>query len=463
LVDNPATSREGLRKGDEQAAAEVYRRYADRLLKLARSRLSARLSRRIDAEDVVQSAYRSFFLGMQTGEYCVAESDDLWPLLAAIVLNKLRRQAKRHRAARRAIDRETEIRDDDHGVVAERQPSVVDLVVAAEEIAWLLQQLEPKQRAMVERRLRGETIDEIAETMAVSERTVRRWLKVAAEMMADRERQMGTRAAAAVAAPLITTETLTQKGLQVVSPKAYVLKKLLAVGGSGKVYAAQERLNGKPVCVKVLRKHLRGNEKLTASFMNEVALTAKLSHAHIVPLLGIGILADGGLFLVMKQIDGVNLTERMHRGSVLRSELSRVILQIAAALAHSHSQNILHGDLKPENVIVDQDGNAWLTDFGFARYVGEEFCSSSRRGISGTLKYLPPEVIEGNATNWGTWTDVYGLGIILHELLKHAPPDNLLASEWSAIHKLVAMCMRDEPLQRPSLATVIAEVSQILQ
>ena len=94
------------RDGDQEAAEELFRRYADRLCALARSRLSARLARHVDPEDVVQSAYRSFFTGARAGRYALHRSGDLWRLLASITLHKLQRQVERHTAGKRTVTQE---------------------------------------------------------------------------------------------------------------------------------------------------------------------------------------------------------------------------------------------------------------------------------------------------------------------------------------------------------------------
>src|SRR5262245_34099594 len=94
------------RAGDQQAAAELFRRYADRLIALARSRLSRKLAQRVDPEDVVQSAYRSFFADTRAGRYALERGGDLWQLLVAITLHKLQLQVKKNNRQKRAVERE---------------------------------------------------------------------------------------------------------------------------------------------------------------------------------------------------------------------------------------------------------------------------------------------------------------------------------------------------------------------
>src|SRR5438270_9703245 len=100
-----------LTTGDEQAAAEIFERYVERLTRLARSRLAARLAVRVDPEDIVMSAYRSFFVAARQGRFALAQGGDLWRLLVELTLHKLYRSAARHGAQRRSVDREQSLVD----------------------------------------------------------------------------------------------------------------------------------------------------------------------------------------------------------------------------------------------------------------------------------------------------------------------------------------------------------------
>jgi RNA polymerase sigma factor (sigma-70 family) len=172
-----------LRQKESAAEEEVYGRYVDRLIALARQRLSRKLSRRIDPEDVVQSAYRSFFIRLREGQYTIERSGDLWRLLAQITLHKLYGQAEHHRAAKRSTLREESSPTNDAGnkppEPLARDPSVQDVLAATEELERLMSQLTPAQRRTVELRMQDHTIEEIATTLHRSERTIRRWLDIA--------------------------------------------------------------------------------------------------------------------------------------------------------------------------------------------------------------------------------------------------------------------------------------------
>lgn len=174
------------RQGDEQAANELFHRYASRLLALADSRLSGKLERRGNAEDVVQSAYRSFFAAARDGRYVLERSGDLWRLLVAITLHKVRKHAEYHTAAKRSINRERETDADAQWFglpleVLAQEPSPAEAAALTDEIQHVLQRLEPQQQRVLELRLQGYSVEEIATQCACSSRTVKRALAIIRE------------------------------------------------------------------------------------------------------------------------------------------------------------------------------------------------------------------------------------------------------------------------------------------
>jgi len=182
------------RQGDHRAAEQLFEGYAARLVGLARSRLSEKLARRLDAEDVVQSAFRSFFDGVHQGQYAVSHPGDLWRLLVSITLHKLYRLARRHAAGKRALDREEPFAaaPDQWPVPIQHlagEPSPAEAVALADAVEQLLAGLSPVQRTVVEMRLQGHTQDEIAGGIRRSQRTVRRWLEEIKEHLEKRARE----------------------------------------------------------------------------------------------------------------------------------------------------------------------------------------------------------------------------------------------------------------------------------
>jgi RNA polymerase sigma factor (sigma-70 family) len=179
---------ERFREGDDLAAEALFSRYFERLTSLARSRLSVRLASRTDPEDIVMSVYRSFFVGARMGRFTLSRGGDLWRLLASITKHKLLRQARHHGAERRSVDVETQLAPDDDGRFAGRplDPGPEDAVALADELEWVLAQFDPFVRRVLELRLQGAQLAEIARDTARSERTVRRVLGQVRELLAGR-------------------------------------------------------------------------------------------------------------------------------------------------------------------------------------------------------------------------------------------------------------------------------------
>lgn len=173
------------RSGDQSAAEEMFRRYVSRLTVFARARLSPRVTRRVDPEDIALSAYRSFFVRARNGRFSLQRSGDLWRLLVAIALNKVRHQVARHQAEKRSIDRDKDSAQID-GELSHR-PRPEHAIAAAEELEHIMAELPPAKRRVLELRLLDHSLSEIADDLGRSERTVRRML---GELQGFLERRM---------------------------------------------------------------------------------------------------------------------------------------------------------------------------------------------------------------------------------------------------------------------------------
>lgn len=176
------------RQGDALAADELFARYVERLTRLARARLSPALATQTDPEDIVMSAYRSFFIGARAGRFTLARSGDLWRLLATITLRKLYRQARRHRAAGRSTAVEAPLSESE---LFGREPAPEEVVGVSDELESLLSQLAPLARRVVELRLQEESLARIAELTGRSERTIRRTLAEIRASLAKRMERAG--------------------------------------------------------------------------------------------------------------------------------------------------------------------------------------------------------------------------------------------------------------------------------
>lgn len=168
-----------LNMGDSAAADAVFERYVERLTRLARARLSPRLAARTDPEDVVLSAWRSFFVGARTGNFSLHRSGDLWRLLVSITMHKLYRQVRRHSAKRRAVGKEDalDVTPESSLPVDRREPTPEEVVSLSDELEYIMSQLDSFGRRVLELRLQGEQLAAIATDTGRAERTVRRTLE----------------------------------------------------------------------------------------------------------------------------------------------------------------------------------------------------------------------------------------------------------------------------------------------
>jgi RNA polymerase sigma-70 factor, ECF subfamily len=164
------------RQGDEQAAAELFHRYRDRLVALARCRLPVPLTRRVDAEDVVQSVYRVFFVNARDGRYDFQRGGDLWHLLVVLTLHKLNDQAKQNARQKRAVGREQSLDGTAGAATPEavfgHEPSPLELAALADELQQLMGRLDSVERQVLELRLQGHNLETIAVRVGRSLRTV---------------------------------------------------------------------------------------------------------------------------------------------------------------------------------------------------------------------------------------------------------------------------------------------------
>jgi RNA polymerase sigma-70 factor (ECF subfamily) len=165
------------RRGDQDAARQIVERYVDRLLHLARGRISQRLASRVDPEDIVQSVFRTFFMRVKDGKFVFADQDDLCKLLVRITLHKTLRQVAFHKAAKRDPSQETD-QGDHHReqllALLDSEPTPETTVTFLDQLEHFLAQLLPQERQILEMRMQGYSNDEIAKKLGVYDRKIRR-------------------------------------------------------------------------------------------------------------------------------------------------------------------------------------------------------------------------------------------------------------------------------------------------
>jgi eukaryotic-like serine/threonine-protein kinase len=435
---------EQYRAGESEAATAIFERYVDRLVALARKRLSGKLSRRVDPEDVAQSAFRSFFLHAREGEYELRHTGDLWRLLAQIAIHKLHRQVDRHHAKRRAIGRDA----GSEGVAAAQvlEPGPAEVVALVEQLHRILADLGDEPRNVLMATLRGEDVEQIATAMKKSPRSVRRYLAESRERI---ERELSGESQQRNES-IVRSIPVIDDALFVRS-EDYSLEQMLGAGGMGKVYRGLERPTGRTVAVKALRKLRQGDPRAVDQFVQEAKILATLRHPNIVKLHGIGTFPGGGLFIVMDYVAGGNLEEQLRKKRFGEREALTMIRLVGEAIAHANDRGIVHADLKPANVLLDPDGRTIVSDFGFARIVvaDKPFRKSL---VGGTAGYMAPEVHRlGEEPTVAA--DIYALGAMLWAVVTgRRPTGEEVNADFSdvppSIARICRRCLVEQPVER---------------
>jgi eukaryotic-like serine/threonine-protein kinase len=195
----------------------------------------------------------------------------------------------------------------------------------------------------------------------------------------------------------------------------YELVELVGTGGMSSVYKAHDTLLERNVALKILHEHYSDDDEFVERFKREARTVAQLSHPNIVTVIDRGE-AGGRQFIVFEYIDGDNLKELLVRSGRLPVEQAlELALEIARGLAFAHAHGLVHRDVKPQNVLLNGDGRAKVTDFGIARSLDVEHGVTQTGTILGTSNYIAPEQASGQPVD--TQTDVYSLGVVLYELL----------------------------------------------
>jgi serine/threonine protein kinase/predicted ATPase len=207
---------------------------------------------------------------------------------------------------------------------------------------------------------------------------------------------------------------------------SYEIIEEVGKGGMATVYRAYQPNVDRFVALKVIQKSITNDTNAMERFQREARLVARLEHPHILPVYDFDGASDPP-YIVMRYLEGGSLKELMKRGPLPLDEIAYLLQQIGAAMDYAHRQGIVHRDLKPSNIMIDRDGNAFVTDFGIARIAAANAEAEHERGITqtgsviGTPDYMAPEQGMGRGDIDGR-ADIYSLGVMLFQLITQKLP-----------------------------------------
>lgn len=194
----------------------------------------------------------------------------------------------------------------------------------------------------------------------------------------------------------------------------YEILDVIGHGGMATVYRAQQVSMNRVVAIKVLPRQYLNDDTYMQRFQREVEIAAKLEHRNIVPVHDYG-QYEGQPYIIMRYMNGGSVDDLLRKGPLEVERILDIVEQIAPALDYAHSKNVLHRDLKPSNILLDDDGGAYLTDFGIARILSEQHGATiTTQGVVGTPSYMSPEQAQGHALD--NRSDIYSLGVTIFEM-----------------------------------------------
>ncbi|MCI0713706.1 MAG: serine/threonine protein kinase, partial [Chloroflexi bacterium] len=260
------------------------------------------------------------------------------------------------------------------------------------------------------------------------------------------------------------------------SNKGYELKGKLGSGGMGTVYQAYQIAMKREVAIKILPEELADNPNYFVRFNREAETLTQLEHPHIVPVYDYGTVGRTS-YIVMRMLTGGTLNQRLLTGKpMLLADTRQIIQQVTSALDYAHRKGIVHRDIKASNVMLDEQGNAYLTDFGIAKLLDSTTGFTATGMMLGTPAYMAPEQWKGSDSS--AQTDIYALGVLLYAMLtgqmpfeaptpyalmdKHLnaspkPPTDYQPTLPNGINRVIEKALAKDPQQRYSSAGALSD------
>ena len=235
----------------------------------------------------------------------------------------------------------------------------------------------------------------------------------------------------------------------------YEILQLIGVGGMANVYKARDVIDGRLVAVKILREEYASNEEFVRRFKNESKAIAALNHPNIVKVYDVSF-SEKMQSIVMEYIDGITLKDYIDQQKIIRwKEAVHFTVQILRALQHAHDKGIVHRDIKPQNIMLLQDGTIKVMDFGIARFARSQMATITDKAI-GSVHYISPEQARGEQTD--EKTDLYSVGVMLFEMLTGQLPFTADSAVSVAIQQIQSKPKRPRELN-PSIPEGLEQIT----
>lgn len=232
-------------------------------------------------------------------------------------------------------------------------------------------------------------------------------------------------------------------------------------GGMAHVYRGIQDSLQRPVAIKLLINDLSFDAEARKRFERESYIIARLNHANIIHVIDRGITRDEMPYFVMEFVEGIDLGTAMKSRQLGHEQKVDIIVQILKALAYAHRNNVIHRDIKPDNILVDDDDNVKILDFGIAQFYGEMHKTYDRTCagmVMGTFNYMSPEQKE-SAENVTAQSDLYSVGVLMYNLFtgklpsgRYPDPRELNQEVSEELNQLILQCLQEDPDQRPESA-----------
>ena len=239
----------------------------------------------------------------------------------------------------------------------------------------------------------------------------------------------------------------------------YEIIKTIGEGGMANVYLANDTILDRKVAIKVLRGDLSNDEKFIRRFQREALSVSNLSHPNIVEVYDVGE-EDGQYYIVMEYIEGKTLKQLLKKRETLTlTEVIDIMLQLTDGLAHAHESYIIHRDIKPQNIMILDNGLVKITDFGIAMALNATQLTQTN-SVMGSVHYLPPEQANGKSAT--VKSDIYSLGILMYELITGSVPfkgDNAVEIALKHMKEKIPSIRKQNPTIPQSVENIVIKAT----